>query len=149
MSVSVSVSVDSVDEARAKMGASVEPLGCEPVELRAALNRTLREAPSAARDQPPFASSAMDGFAVRAADLRSGRLTVIGESAAGRPYAGAIAAGEAVRIFTGAPVPLGVSTATVAYMPGRIRPSFFISTSTRSVRVPGSMLWLVRAIVPV
>ena len=105
--MSVSVSVDSVDEARAKMGASVEPLGCEPVALRAALNRTLREAPSAARDQPPFASSAMDGFAVRAADLRSGRLTVVGESAAGRPYAGAIGAGEAVRIFTGAPVPQG------------------------------------------
>jgi molybdopterin molybdotransferase len=103
----VPVSMDSVDEARAKMGACIHPLGCEPVALRAALDRTLREAPSAARDQPPFASSAMDGFAVRAADLRSGRLTVVGESAAGRPYAGAIGAGEAVRIFTGAPVPQG------------------------------------------
>lgn len=98
---------DSVDEARAKMGASVQPLGSEPVALRAALNRTLREAPIAARDQPPFASSAMDGYAVRAADLRSGRLTIVGESAAGKPYAGAIGAGEAVRIFTGAPLPQG------------------------------------------
>ena len=61
----MTATVDSVDEARAKMGASVEPLGCEPVALPAALNRILREAPSAARDQPPFASSAMDGFAVR------------------------------------------------------------------------------------
>jgi molybdopterin molybdotransferase len=103
----VAATVDSVDEARAKMAASVEPLDSEPVALRAALNRTLREAPSAARDQPPFASSAMDGFAVRAADLRSRRLSVVGESAAGRPYAGAIGAGEAVRIFTGAPVPHG------------------------------------------
>jgi molybdopterin molybdotransferase len=103
----VAATVDSVEEARAKMGASVEPLDCEPVALRAALNRTLREAPSAARDQPPFASSAMDGFAVRAADLRSRRLSVVGESAAGKPYAGAVGAGEAVRIFTGAPVPQG------------------------------------------
>jgi molybdopterin molybdotransferase len=103
----VAATVHSVDEARAKMGASVEPLGCEPVALRAALNRTLREAPSAARDQPPFASSAMDGFAVRAADLRSRRLSVVGEAAAGRPYAGVIGAREAVRIFTGAPVPQG------------------------------------------
>ena len=67
------------------MGASVEPLGCEPVALPAALNRILREAPSAARDQPPFASSAMDGFAVRAADLGSGHLTIVGESAAEGP----------------------------------------------------------------
>ena len=103
----MATTVDSVDEARARMGASVEALGCEPVALRAALNRTLREAPSAARDQPPFASSAMDGFAVRAADLPSRRLSIVGEAAAGRPYAGVIGAGEAVRIFTGAPVPQG------------------------------------------
>lgn len=103
----MTAAVDSVDGALAKMGASVEPLGSERVALPAALNRILREAPSAARDQPPFASSAMDGFAVRAADLGSRHLTIVGESAAGRPYAGAIGAGEAVRIFTGAPVPQG------------------------------------------
>ncbi len=100
-----------VREARLRMCACTQALNSEPVELAVAVGRTLAETLSAVRDQPPFQSSAMDGFALRAADLASGLgasgLRVVGQSAAGRPYAGALAEGEAVRIFTGAPVPQG------------------------------------------
>src|SRR5271163_488042 len=89
------------------MCASIQPLDSAQVGLSAALGCTLAETLSAARDQPPFRSSAMDGYALRAADLPRGRLNVIGESAAGAPHAGAVGAGEAVRIFTGAAVPEG------------------------------------------
>ena len=61
---------------------------------------------AAVRDQPPFAASAMDGWAVRAADC-AGVLKIVGESAAGHGFEGQVAAGEAVRIFTGAAVPEG------------------------------------------
>jgi molybdopterin molybdotransferase len=65
----------------------------------------------AARNQPPFAASAMDGYAVRAADAIAGaRLAVIGEAAAGSRHGGTIGPGQAVRIFTGAPVPDGADT---------------------------------------
>ena len=59
------------------------------------------------RTQPPFPNSAMDGYALRAADTAPApaTLTVIGESAAGRAFEGAVGPGEAVRIFTGAPMP--------------------------------------------
>ncbi|MGO9424761.1 MAG: gephyrin-like molybdotransferase Glp [Steroidobacteraceae bacterium] len=100
-----------VEEARARMRACVPALCCEPVALAAAVGRTLGETLSAERDQPPFRSSAMDGYALRAADLAlrvgAAGFRVVGQSAAGKPYVGAIAAGEAVRIFTGAPVPQG------------------------------------------
>ncbi len=100
-----------VEEARARMRACVSALCCEPVALAAAVGRTLGETLSAERDQPPFRSSAMDGYALRAADLAlrvgAAGFRVVGQSAAGKPYVGAIAAGEAVRIFTGAPVPQG------------------------------------------
>jgi molybdopterin molybdotransferase len=103
--------VVSVYEARASMCACVRPLESEPVALSAAVARTLAETVTAARDQPPFRSSAMDGYALRSADLAAGpaiaRFKVVGQSAAGDPYAGVIGAGEAVRIFTGAPVPQG------------------------------------------
>ncbi len=100
-----------VEEARARMCACVAPIGREPAALAEAVGRTLGETLSAGRDQPPFRSSAMDGYALRAADLASrvgdAGFRVVGQSAAGTPYAGAIGAGEAVRIFTGAPVPQG------------------------------------------
>ena len=127
----MTATVHSVDEARTKMSASVDPLGCEPVALPAALHRILREALSATRDQPPFASSAMDGFAVRAADLRSGPLAIVGESAAGRPYAGAIGAGEAVRIFTGAPVPPGADLVVPQEKARRDGAALWIGADTR------------------
>ena len=87
----------------------VAVLPAETVALEQALGRVLREEVVAARDQPPFDSSAMDGWAVRLADAEHApaRLAIIGESAAGRGYEGVFAPGEAVRISTGAPLPEG------------------------------------------
>lgn len=96
----------SVDEALAKVLAlAASPLG-ETVLLEQAAGRVLLEPAISRMTQPPFNSSAMDGYAYRAAD-QGQRLRVIGESAAGHPWTGHAAPGTAVRIFTGAPVPDG------------------------------------------
>ena len=83
--------------------------GTESLELHAAYGRILADDLVARRTQPAFDASAMDGYALRAADAAESLvpLRVIGESAAGRAFNGPIGAGEAVRIFTGAPVPEG------------------------------------------
>ena len=97
-----------VDDALARVLAGAFRLGVEASMLGDALGRVLAEAPVALRSQPPFAASAMDGYAVRAAEAVPGAvLRVIGQSAAGHGFAGALNSGEAVRIFTGAPVPAG------------------------------------------
>lgn len=99
----------TVAAARAAILSGIRPLTSERVAIEAASGRTLAEAVIAGRAQPPFRASAMDGYGVRAADLGSGPLTLLGEAAAGRSYAGApLRAGGAVRIFTGAAVPAGV-----------------------------------------
>ena len=99
----------SVEEARGRLLAPLAPLGAEIVALSAAAGRVLAEDVEARRTQPPFAVSAMDGYAVRAADVAQvpARLAVIGSVPAGQSYDGKIGPGEAVRIFTGAPVPDG------------------------------------------
>jgi molybdopterin molybdotransferase len=102
--------MDTVESARARMQGAVQMLDCESVLLRAACDRTLAETQRAARDQPPFRSSAMDGYAVRSADLDGGRLEVVGQSAAGAAHEGTVIPGQAVRIFTGAPVPPGADS---------------------------------------
>ena len=94
----------AVDEARARMLAEIAALPTETVPLAASVGRVLAEDVAAVRDQPPFAASAMDGWAVRAADA-PGTLQIVGESAAGHGYGGRVEAGQAVRIFTGAAVP--------------------------------------------
>jgi molybdopterin molybdotransferase len=95
------------DEARAcvlrEVGVS---MGTESVTLAEASGRVLAEEVTADRDYPPFARSARDGFAVRAADL-PGELRVIGEVRAGQMFSGSITEGEAVEIMTGAPLPEG------------------------------------------
>jgi molybdopterin molybdotransferase len=96
----------AVDDARAAMLAEIAARPAESVALAAAIGRLLAEDVAAVRDQPPFAASAMDGWAVRAADC-PGTLRIVGESAAGHGYEGAVGAGEAVRIFTGAAAPAG------------------------------------------
>jgi molybdopterin molybdotransferase len=96
----------AVDEARARMLARTPLTDLEPVALAQAMGRVLAEDVAARRDQPPFPASAMDGWAVRSGDT-PGMLTIVGESAAGAGYAGAVGAGETVRIFTGAAVPDG------------------------------------------
>jgi molybdopterin molybdotransferase len=99
----------SVVEARARMLSAVGVGPTERVAIDRCTNRVLAKDLLAARDQPPFRASAMDGYAIRAADT-PGRLSVVGESAAGRSYARAVQEGEAVRISTGAPVPPGADT---------------------------------------
>jgi molybdopterin molybdotransferase len=96
----------SVAEARAIALDCVSAMPSEEVALADALGRTLAEAIVARRAQPPFAASAMDGYAVRSADT-PGRLRVIGEAGAGRALTRPLAEGECARIFTGAPVPPG------------------------------------------
>ncbi len=98
-----------VDEALERIIGSVgTPTAIENVPVEEAFGRVLAAPLVASRTQPPFTASAMDGYAVRAADVAPGRpLTLIGESAAGRRFDGSLGPGEAVRIFTGAPVPEG------------------------------------------
>ncbi|MBY6047746.1 gephyrin-like molybdotransferase Glp [Vannielia litorea] len=97
----------SVEEALARIFALVEPLPTEPVPLRQAAGRVLAAPVIAPRDQPPFSASAMDGYAVRGPVAPGQQFTVIGESAAGRASGLSVGPGEAVRIFTGAPLPEG------------------------------------------
>jgi molybdopterin molybdotransferase len=96
-----------VEEALHRLLAPLKPIGAEQVALTEALGRVLAEDVVARRTQPPFAASAMDGYAVRADDVVSVpvRLRVIGAVPAGQSYDGRIGPGEAVRIFTGAPIP--------------------------------------------
>ncbi|PLS20550.1 molybdopterin molybdotransferase MoeA [Neptunicoccus cionae] len=99
----------SVEQALEKVLNLFEPLESETVPLRAASGRVLAKDAVAAFSQPPFPSSAMDGYGVQSNDLVTGaQLTVIGESAAGGGFNGTVNSGQAVRIFTGAPVPEGV-----------------------------------------
>ncbi len=96
----------SVEDALAHLFDLVTPLAAETVPLRAGSGRVLARAVTATRDQPPFAASAMDGYAVRSADVAPhARFTVIGEAAAGHRFDGGVGPGQAVRIFTGAPMP--------------------------------------------
>ncbi|MBN8294361.1 molybdopterin molybdotransferase MoeA [Rhodobacter sp. NTK016B] len=98
-----------VTEAEALCLALVTPSGAaETVSLDQAAGRTLARAAIAHRAQPPFRSAAMDGYALRDAELAIGAaFTIVGESAAGHGWQGQVGPGQAVRIFTGAPVPEG------------------------------------------
>ena len=99
----------SLAEARAAVLERVVPLPAEPVVLGEAGGRILAEDAVATVDLPPFPSSAMDGFAVRAADS-PGRLVVVGTVAAGAPATAGLRAGEAMGIATGGAVPTGADT---------------------------------------
>ena len=130
-----------VTEALSAVLAGAEPLPEEMIALDAAHHRVLARDVAARRTQPPQAMSAMDGYAVRAADAAdlTARLKVIGEVAAGRPFERKVGKGEAVRIFTGGVIPDGADaviiqedtavdgdhiTITEAAVPGRhIRPA--------------------------
>ena len=107
----------SVDTARAAIMDSLSPLcGWEKVAVRAALGRVLRTDVIAPYNVPSHDNSAMDGYAIRAADLDAGTdtaLAVVGTAYAGRPFSGIVGAGQAVRIMTGASIPQGADTIVV------------------------------------
>ena len=104
-----------VAEALERMLAGVEAGASETVAIADAAGRVLAAPLHALRTQPPFSASAMDGYAVRAADVATvpARLSITGTAAAGRLFAGSVGPGEAVRIFTGAPVPDGADTIAI------------------------------------
>ncbi len=98
----------SVEEALAKVLALVEPGSIQTVGLREADGRVLAQDVQATRDQPPFSASAMDGYAITGGEPEIGAVfDVIGEAAAGHRSDQRVGSGQAVRIFTGAPVPKG------------------------------------------
>ena len=106
----------TVAEALAVVRAHARPLPPRKVRLWEALGLRLAEDVRADLDLPPFDKALVDGFAVRSADVDVGgssRLRLVGRAAAGHPFGGAIAGGEAVRIFTGAPLPPGADAVVV------------------------------------
>jgi molybdopterin molybdotransferase len=105
----------SVEEALARLLAPLEILPAEQVSIADAMGRVLAEDVAARRTQPPFAASAMDGYAVRAADVETVpvNLRIIAEIPAGAGFSGMLDKGEAARIFTGAPLPEGADTIVI------------------------------------
>ena len=148
----------SVEEALRRILDGVEPLPAETVAIEAARGRTLAERLAALVTQPPFDASAMDGYAVRAADVRAlpATLAVVGEAAAGHPFAGTVGPGQAARIFTGAPIPAGADAIVIqentvregdkvtvregAPDKGHVRPRGFDFAAGETLLAPGRQL---------
>ena len=109
------MALTSVEDALEAALRGMTPLGVERVPVAQGAGRVLAEDLSATLTQPPFDSSAMDGYAVRAADVRAlpATLALVGTSAAGARFDGILEPGQAVRIFTGAPVPDGADTVVI------------------------------------
>lgn len=103
----------TVDEALSHLFSLANPLGTQPVSLTQAYGRVLAEDAVATRNQPPFSASAMDGYAVIGPVEMGMMYQVVGEAAAGSAYLGHVKTGEAVRIFTGAPVPQNCDTVII------------------------------------
>lgn len=133
-----------VEEAKARLSALTRPITqIEMVPLIEAAGRVLGRPVAAHLTQPPFNASAMDGYAIRAADTPEvgSELTVIGTASAGHAFDGKIGPGQAVRIFTGAPVPEGADTILIQEdaekLDGnRIRTTFAVSPG-RHIRPRG------------
>lgn len=109
------MSMLTVEQAITRILAGIEPLPAEEIPLAGAAGRVLAAPVRATLTQPPFDASAMDGYAVRGVDVATlpATLTVLGEAAAGRGHIGPIGPGEAVRIFTGAPIPEGADAIVI------------------------------------
>lgn len=133
-----------VEDALSRLLAAARPIAeTEQVSLHEANGRVLAADLTARLTQPPFDASAMDGYALRAEDAAEvgSTLTVVGESAAGHGFSGTVASAEAVRIFTGAPVPAGADSILLQedaekLEGGRIRTNFAV-TKGRHIRPRG------------
>jgi molybdopterin molybdotransferase len=140
----------TLEEAQQRVLERARPLRPEPVPVAEAAGRVTAEEVRARVDLPPFASSAMDGFALRAADL-PGTLRVVGESAAGRPFDGQLEAGCAVAISTGAVVPKGADAVAPVEVVVRRDNTIEVSQSAESgahVRPKGGDVAAGEAVVP-
>ncbi|MFZ1951185.1 MAG: gephyrin-like molybdotransferase Glp [Pseudolabrys sp.] len=131
-----------VAEALQRVLADAKPLPGETVSLNETLGRVLTKDVTALRTQPPAAVSAMDGYAVRASDVATAPVTlkVIGEVAAGHPFAKQVAGGQAVRIFTGGVMPTGSDTVVIQELATSAGDSVTIRKPTskgRNVRAQG------------
>jgi molybdopterin molybdotransferase len=136
------MSMISVAEALARVLADVRPLETEDAPLPEAHGRVLAENVAALRTQPPAAVSAMDGYAVCAADVTQApvRLKIVGEVAAGRPFPGKIERREAARIFTGGVMPPGADTVVIQELTERDGQAVVVNKAARpgqNVRVEG------------
>jgi molybdopterin molybdotransferase len=132
----------SVADALARVLEGAAPLPAESVPLAEAEGRVLADDLVARRTQPPEDVSAMDGYAVRAADVASvpARLKLVGEVAAGRPFTGTIGAGQAARIFTGGVLPKGADTVVIQENTAREGDTVVVDTSAtraKNVRAAG------------
>jgi molybdopterin molybdotransferase len=141
----------SVEEARAQILGRVRVLEVERVDLMAALGRVLGDPVVSTREIPPWPNSSMDGYAIRAADAEPGAtLRIVGRVEAGAVPARALQAGEAMRIFTGAPLPAGADavvpqedTDTVdsrVALRGAVEPAAFVRPAGEDVRVGDTVL---------
>ncbi len=143
----------AVEEALQTILREAEPLGTERLPLREAAGRVLAEEVAADSDQPPFPKAMMDGYALRAADLRvvPAELAVVEEIPAGRVPARALREGETARIMTGAPLPEGADAVqkverTEEAGPGRVRileavsPGAHVASQGQEIRAGESVL---------
>ena len=131
-----------VAEALARVLADAEPLAAEATPLADAYGRVLAADVAALRTQPPADVSAMDGYAVRAADVAAVpvKLKLVGEVAAGHPFHGRVGAGEAARIFTGGVLPPGTDTIVIQENTSREGDAVTVTTPSgkgKHIRVEG------------
>jgi molybdopterin molybdotransferase len=136
------VGLISVEEALSRVLANVEPLPAQSVPLTEAYGRVLAVDLQALRTQPPADVSAMDGYAVRAADVAAvpARLKVVGEVAAGHPFSGSIGPRQAARIFTGGILPAGADAIVIQENAAREDDTVVVTVSAargKHVRVEG------------
>jgi molybdopterin molybdotransferase len=124
----------SVDEARARILSAFETLAAEDVSLDRALHRVLAADVAARRTQPPTPVSAMDGYAVLAADIAKvpATLKVVGDAPAGGAYSGTVTSGQAVRILTGGPLPAGADTVVIQEDTDRDGATLTVKDATKS-----------------
>ena len=131
-----------VAEALERVLAQASALPAERVPLAEAHGRVLADDVRSLRTQPPADVSAMDGYAVRAEDVTTAPtgLSVVGEVAAGRPFAGQVEGGQAVRIFTGGELPAGADTIVIQENTRREGDSVIVATvpeKGRHIRAAG------------
>jgi molybdopterin molybdotransferase len=130
------VALMTVAEALALVLRDASPLGSEAAPLGLAHGRVLADDLAALRTQPPADVSAMDGYAVRAEDVAKApaHLKVVGEVAAGRPFAGTVGSGQAARIFTGGVMPRGADTVVIQEHTSRAEDLVVVGKPTRKGR---------------